>query len=311
MTDQIQKNNKTEMTITAYMNNEAVRRSIEQVLGDRTNQFVTSVASLVTSNSSLTECDKKTLMSACLTAAALNLPINQNLGFAYIIAYNNRKKTNGSYTWVKEAQFQMGYKGFIQLAMRSNQYKLINVSEVRDGEIKKFDRLTGEIKFKWIDDKTEREKAKVIGYVAYLKLKNGFSKTLYMTNEELEKHGTRYSKMMQSGKGLWKDDFDAMAKKTVIKLLISKWGIMTTELETAQIADQAIINDDGYDYPDNKQLTAQEQAEEKERNRIIAFIESVKTVDELRQCDEAIVNDEGLRKLYAEKEQSLKVVVSK
>ena len=145
-----------DLTITQYVNQDSVANNIQQVLKDRTPQFITSIVSLVNSNEKLKACDKKSVLGACLVAASLDLPINQNLGFAFIIPYKD------------QAQFQMGYKGYIQLAMRSGQFKTINVTDVKEGEIKGNNRLSGEIEFEWIAE-SEREKVKTVGFVAYIK----------------------------------------------------------------------------------------------------------------------------------------------
>jgi len=268
-----------ELSIVAYMGQEAVSQNIKQTLGAKTPQFIASVASLVNANDALKSADKKSVMLACLTGATLDLPINQNLGFAYIIPY----KKDG----VNVAQFQMGYKGFIQLAMRSGQFKTINVTDVRKGEIGSKNRLTGEIEFSWIEE--DREKLPVIGYVAFMRLINGFEKLLYMTTQELQQHGLKYSKSMKKGFGLWKDEFDMMAKKTVMKLLLSKYAPLTTEMQTAQLADQAVITDLGsYQYFDNEPqepVDAQEVAEKKETFRIMKFISNAKNLEELKKVE--------------------------
>jgi recombination protein RecT len=151
------------------------------------------------------------------------------------------------------AQFQLGYKGFIQLAQRSGQFKRINSTDIREGEYKGIDRRSGEIDFDFIDDDTERNKKPIIGYLGYFRLLNGFEKELYMTVEELNGHAKKYSKnFAKYGTGLWKDQFDVMAKKTVLKLLISKYGALSTSLQTALRADQASIDGDGYNYVDNE-----------------------------------------------------------
>ena len=185
----------------------------------------------------------------------------------------------------------MGYKGFIQLAMRSGQFKTINVTDVKEGEISSRNLLTGEIVFTWIEDMETRSKAKTIGYVSYFKLLNGFEKLLYMTTEESKFHGNKYSKSFKSGFGLWKDDFDAMAKKTVIKLLLSKFAPMTVEMQKAILADQAVIDADAYEYPDNERLTTDEISIIKERERVITHIQTAKTVNELKQCEDALTNE--------------------
>lgn len=287
----------TDLTISQYINSTNVIKSIKTVLKDRTAQFTTSVISLASSNEKLKDCDKKSLLGACLTAASLNLPINQNLGFAYIIPYTDRK------SGMTIAQFQMGYKGFIQLAQRSGQFKTINVSDVKEGEIKGINRLTGEIEFSWTEE--NRESLKTIGFVGYLKLTNGFEKSLYMTNEELKKHGVRFSQTMRKGYGLWVDDFDAMAKKTVIKLLLSKYAPLTTEMAKAQEVDQAVIEEDQIKYLDNKIETPDEISEEKERQRLIKYIKDCKTLEELEMCKDSLQDNEVFE-LYIEKEKELK-----
>lgn len=281
-----------EITLKQYVTSPSVKSRIEEVLKDRASQFVVSLLSTVNTNPKLAQCNPISVVNAAMTAASLNLPINQNLGFAYIIPYKD------------QAQFQMGYKGFIQLAQRSNQFKTINVEAVFPGEITHFDRLTGEITFDWLTAE-ERAKNKPVGYVGYIELINGFRKTMYMTMEELKAHGLRYSQSMKKGYGLWIDDFDAMAKKTVIKLLLSKYAPLTTEMETATLADQSIVREDGeYDYIDNEPDKAEDIAAEKERVRLTKHITDSKTVKELEVCDEYIVDDET-RKVYDAKLKEL------
>ena len=226
--------------LTQYVKQDAVNARLNELLGKRAPQFVTSLISAVNANTMLANCAPESVLTAALTAASVDLPINQNLGFAYLIPYKN--KTG------EVCQFQMGYKGFIQLAQRSGYYKTINATDVREGEIAKKDRLSGEIEFSWIENEPERAKAKVIGYVAYFRLLSGFEKTFYMSKDELQSHATKYSKnYAKYNSGLWADNFDAMAKKTVLKLLISKFGPLNTQLEDAIQKDQII---DG-EYADN------------------------------------------------------------
>lgn len=228
------------LPILKYVKQGPIERRLDSLLGKRAPQFVTSLVSAATSNQKLSGCKAESVLTAALTAASLDLPINQNLGFAYLIPYKN--KTG------EVCQFQMGYKGFIQLAQRSGYYKTINATDVREGEIAKKDRLSGEIEFSWIENESERAKTKVIGYVAYFRLLSGFEKTFYMSKDELQSHATKYSKnYAKYNSGLWADNFDAMAKKTVLKLLISKFGPLNTQLEDAIQKDQTI---DG-EYADN------------------------------------------------------------
>ncbi|MBR2680689.1 MAG: recombinase RecT, partial [Exiguobacterium sp.] len=242
-----------------YVKQDAVSQRLNDLLGKRAPQFVTSLVSAANNDKNLAACEPQSVVTAALTAASLDLPVNSNLGFAYLIPYTMDR---GKKTERTECQFQMGYKGFIQLAQRSGFYKTINASEVREGEIVKQDRLSGEIEFNWIDDDAEREKKKVIGYVAYFRLLNGFEKTFYWTKEKCEAHAKKYSKnYAKYGSGLWKDAFDDMAKKTVLKLLISKFGPLNTQLQKALDEDQTV---DG-EYEDNPtrkpELTEAEEAQ--------------------------------------------------
>lgn len=258
MTNQLQKT--PQRSLQSYLRSSVVKDELIASVGQsRANTVVASLMSLVNNNIVLQECEPKTIFAAALTAASLDLPINPSLGQAYIIPFNNKvkdgtdSKGKAIYRWVKQAQFQMGYKGFIQLCLRSGKYELIHVNDVRDGEYKGMDRMTGEHRFEFIDDDEKRAQQAVIGYVAFIKLTTGFHKSLYMTNDELLAHAKKYSKSYQNGYGMWVDDFDAMAKKTVLKLLIDRWGIKTSQIEKAMIADQAELDDDGNaNYVDNK-----------------------------------------------------------
>lgn len=174
---------------------ESVKQRFKEILGQKAPGFISSILSVTNSNALLQKADPASIMNAAVIAATLDLPINGSLGFAYIVPYGG------------QAQFQIGYKGLVQLAMRSGQYKTINVSEVYEGEIKNVNRFTGEYEF---GDKTSD---KVIGYMAYFKLINGFEKYFYMTREEAERHGKKYSQTFKRGTGLWSTEFDTMSKK--------------------------------------------------------------------------------------------------
>lgn len=241
----------TKKSFAQLLDSENVKNRIKQVLNEKSTQFITSALSLVNSDTKLQECDPASIFNACLVSASLNLPINNNLGFAYIIPYNDRNKG-------MMAQFQIGYKGFKQLALRTGLFKTMHATDVRKGEIKYFNRLSGEIEFEWIEDEAEREKREVIGYVSYFELLNGFRSTFYMSKENVDKHAKKYSQTYKKGFGLWKDDFDSMALKTVTKLNLSKNAPLSVEMQKAIIADQSVIKevyDDGQtfdvDYVDN------------------------------------------------------------
>lgn len=223
-----------ETTLQGLLGTEQVKNRFEELLGKKAPGFVSSLLAVVNNNKLLAKAEPKTVISAGAMAAALDLPINQNLGFAYIVPYGN------------QAQFQMGYKGYIQLAMRTGQYKNINADVVYEGEIKNVNRFTGEFEF------GERTSDTVVGYMAYFKLTNGFEKYLYMTLDEMQAHAKRYSKNYKGGTDKWGlTDFHTMAIKTVLKRLLSKYGILSIEmmngpqLSTALQNDGGIIKDEG------------------------------------------------------------------
>lgn len=231
--------NKPVATVKNLLANVGYKKRFEEILGKKAAGFMASIINI--SNSSvLTGVEPNSIIASAVVAATLDLPIDPNLGFAYIIPYS--VKVDGEF--VKKGQFQLGYKGFIQLAMRSGQYKTINAIEVYEGDIKKINRLTGDIEFN--DENTNQDK--VVGYLAYFKLINGFEKSFYMTKEQMEKHAKKYSQTYKSNKDYiaksskWTTDFDPMAIKTVLKLLLSKYGILSIEMQRAIETDQAIIN---------------------------------------------------------------------
>lgn len=238
-------------TLKSLLERDDVKSKFRELLGKRSSSFVTSVLQVVASSDQLKHADPMSVMQSAAVAATLDLPLNNNLGFAYIVPYNNRQK-DGSYKTV--GQFQIGWKGYQQLAQRSGQFVRLNVSDVREGEIKHFDRLSGDIEFQWIQEEEVRRALPVIGYVSYFKLINGFEKSLYMTMGDLKEHAKKYSKTYQKGFGNWVDDFDSMARKTVIKLNLSRNAPLSVEMQTAINVDQAVIKDvetEDVEYIDN------------------------------------------------------------
>lgn len=233
-----------QLTARNLFNSDQVKNKFQEMLGKRAASFITSVLQIVASNALLAKADPHSIYHSAAVAATLDLPLNNALGFAYIVPYNESyQDSNGKWNKRQVAQFQMGHKGFKQLALRSGQFKAINTTDVREGELKSRDRLTGQCEFEWIKDEAEREKKPVIGYVNYFELLNGFSSTWYMTVAELTRHGKRFSQTFQKDKGLWKDDFDSMCKKTVAKLNLSKNAPLSVDMQRAITFDQAIIND--------------------------------------------------------------------
>lgn len=230
---------------------------LESVLGERKGEFVNNVTALVTNNKALQDCVPTTVVFATLKATALKLPLDANLGFAYVLPYKNNKEG------ITEAQFQIGYKGIVQLAIRSRQFKTINVTDVREGELKGRDRRTGHVILKFIENDAEREKVPVIGYLGYFLLLNGYEKESYWSIEELKKHSLQYSQTYKKGYGVWKDNFDAMAKKTVLKLMLNKGDApMSVEMQQAVRYDQSVILNENGDarYVDNQEPDSADQA---------------------------------------------------
>ena len=236
---------------------------INQPLGDkdRATRFIASISSAVATNQALQECDAGTILSGALLGESLNLSPSPQLGQYYLVPFNDSKKG------YKVAQFQLGYKGYIQLAIRSGQYKKLNVLAIKRGELIKYDPLNEEIEVNLIEDEEERENAETIGYYAMFEYTNGFRKSLYWSKSKMEKHALKYSKGYAAHKGytFWEKDFDGMAYKTMLRQLISKWGIMSIDMQQAVEKDMATINTDGtYEYVDNEEDIVIQQEEPKE-----------------------------------------------
>lgn len=288
--------NQQPMTAKALFGKDEVKRKFDELLGKRSSAFITSVLQIVASNALLAKADPTTIYQAAALAATLDLPLNNALGFAYIIPFNQKfKDSSGNWSSKQVAQFQIGYKGFIQLALRSGQFKTIAATEILEGQIVKNDPLEGfEFDFTVTSDK-------VVGYAAYFELLNGFKKTLYMTVDQIKAHGQQYSQNFSNDKSLWKTKFESMATKTVLKLLISKYAPLSVEMQKAVIADQAVIQDaDTMDtvYIDNVEVV------DKELERIQLMINDAKTKDELKALESFIPDD--LIDLYNHKLEELK-----
>lgn len=240
------------MGMTAYLTQDAVKNQINNVIGGKNGtRFITSIVSAVNANEQLQQCTNQSILSAALLGESLNLSPSPMLGYYYMVPFNDKNKG-------KVAQFQIGYKGLIQLAIRSGQYKKINVMSIKKGELEYFDPLNEEIKVKlMVDNWDAREKAETIGYYAMFELVNGFKKAIYWSKEQMEAHALQYSQGYRAKKGytFWEKDFDAMAHKTLLRQILSKWGIMSTELQTAVEADEAVIEEDGSKtYVDNEEI---------------------------------------------------------
>lgn len=250
--------------IKGLLNEDAVKKRFQEVLGKKAPQFMASIVNVVSASTQLKVCDANSIMAASFVAASFDLPIDSNLGFAALVPYKRTFKDKTG-QWIKKdlAQFQMMYKGFIQLAIRTGQYEKMNCSEVYEDELLSYNPITGECQFvKDFSQTSQREAGdteKIVGYYGWFKLTSGFTKELFMSKKEVENHAKKYSQAYrydlndnkQSSK--WTTDFDAMAKKTVIKMMLSKWGILSVEMQKAIVDDQKDFDENGEgEYGDNQ-----------------------------------------------------------
>lgn len=257
---------KKQPAFSVVIQSDMYKKLINNTLGDpkKATRFIASITSAVATNPALQECEPSSIVAGALVGEALELSPSPVLGEYYLVPFKNSKEG------VTKAQMQIGYKGYLHLAIRSGQYKDIDVFEIHEGEFKGRDKETGKFKFEFIENEAERLSKPVIGYMGYFELLNGFRKTLYISKEEMEKHANTYSKAfnledykkLQAGqipeKDLWKyssfwyKNFDTMAFKTVLRQLISKWGIMSIQLQEAFTKDMAVMKDNGdYEYVDS------------------------------------------------------------
>lgn len=256
------------MKLSVYLQNDAVKKQINQVVGGKNGtRFISSIVSAVQSTPALQECTSPSIVNAALLGEALNLSPSPQLGQFYMVPFDNKKKG------CKEAQFQLGYKGYIQLAIRSGYYKKLNVLAIKEGELVRYDPLDEEVEVNLIEDDILREEAPTMGYFAMFEYENGFRKTLYWSKKKMLAHAEKYSfafyknggakslELLEHGKipekdmwkysSFWFKDFDGMALKTMLRQLISKWGIMSIDLQNAIDKDMAVIHEDGKtDYVD-------------------------------------------------------------
>jgi recombination protein RecT len=243
------------MGLTAYLTQDAVKNQINSVIGGKDGQrFITAVVSAVNTNPMLQECSNQSILSAALLGESLKLSPSPQLGHYYIVPYKDKNRG-------MVGQFQMGYKGLIQLAIRSGQYKKLNVLAIKEGELVKFDALNEDIEVNLIEDEEKRENTPTVGYYAMFEYVNGFRKAIYWSRSKMERHALRYSKGYQAKKGytFWEKDFDAMAYKTMLRQLISKWGIMSIDMISAVEKDMSVIQPDGSAvYVDNEPEDATE-----------------------------------------------------
>ena len=242
-------------TLSAYLSQDAIKAKINEVIGGKDGQrFISAIVSATAANPTLQECSNGSILSAAMLGESLKLSPSPQLGQYYLVPYKDKEQG-------KVAQFQLGYKGYIQLAIRSGQYKKLNVLGIKEGELIRFDPLNEEIEVQLIADEEKREAAKTVGYYAMFEYTNGFRKAMYWSKAKMEAHALKYSQGYKKDKEkgwkytFWSKDFDGMAYKTMLRQLISKWGIMSIEMQQAMDADMGVIRDDGsVDYVDNQQI---------------------------------------------------------
>lgn len=259
MSNEITKTASNKIGFTSFITSNAVTQKINSIVGSERDgaKFIANIVASVQANPTLKECSNQSILSCALVAHSLNLSANPTLGQIYMIPYNNKQ------TGMKEAQIQLSYKSYIQLAIRSGYYKKINALAIKQGELVKYDPLEEEIEVKLIEDEEEREKAPISGFYAMFEYQNGFRKCVYWSNEKMLSFADKYSqsfnrKTMQdiidgkvNEKDMWKysspwySQYEMMGVKTVLKNLLSKYGILSIEMQEAIEKDQAVINDEG------------------------------------------------------------------
>jgi recombination protein RecT len=216
--------NKIALSVKSLLNQKNYKNRFKEILGQKAQGFMSSLMN-VSQEKMIASCEPNSVVMAAVIAATLDLPIDKNLGFAWIVPYSGK------------GQFQIGYKGLIQLAMRTGQYQRLNVTEIYAGQLLKFNPLTENVEF----DFTKPAAGSVIGYAGYFRLNNGFEKTVYWSKEKVTAHAKRFSQAYKSGSGIWKTDENAMFMKTVVKNMLSKWGILSIDMQNAVRFDQSIV----------------------------------------------------------------------
>ena len=296
-------------TFSAFLTSDAIKHKINEMVGGRDGQrFITSIISAVSTNPALSECEHSTILSAAMLGESLKLSPSPQLGQYYMVPFKDKKRG------CKVAQFQLGYKGYIQLAIRSGYYKKLNVLAIKQGELIRFDPLEEEIEVNLVENDTERKALPTIGYYAMFEYQNGFKKAMYWSREKMMAHADKYSmafsakafEKLQAGeipeKDIWKyssfwyKDFDGMAYKTMLRQLISKWGIMSIDLQKAMDGDMGTINEDGsVDYVDNYPDEATAPAEEPAPASVVVDEHTGEIIEEAPAADPTadFFNQEG------------------
>ena len=226
----------------ALMNTPAMKKKFTDILHEKSDSFMGSLMTLVGGDNYLSQAEPMTIIASALKAATMDLPIDKNLGYAYVVPFNRSEKVGNKWVKHNEAQFILGYKGYIQLAQRSGQYKALNALAIYDGQLIDWNPLTEKFTF----DYKAKVSDEVIGYVGFFELLNGFKKTVYWTKQEIESHRIKNSKAYDKEKlsGAWVDNYDSMAIKTVLRNMLSKWGLLSVEMQSAITSDEKVFRVD-------------------------------------------------------------------
>ncbi|WP_142968741.1 recombinase RecT [Enterococcus casseliflavus] len=226
----------------ALMNTPAMKKKFTDILHEKSDSFMGSLMTLVGGDNYLSQAEPMTIIASALKAATMDLPIDKNLGYAYVVPFNRSEKVGNKWVKHNEAQFILGYKGYIQLAQRSGQYKALNALAIYDGQLIDWNPLTEEFTF----DYRAKVSDEVIGYVGFFELLNGFKKTVYWTKQEIESHRIKNAKGYDKEKlsGAWVDNYDSMAIKTVLRNMLSKWGLLSVEMQSAITSDEKVFRVD-------------------------------------------------------------------
>lgn len=265
--------------LNRLLENSGIKARINELLGKRAPQFVGSIVSVITADENLTQAfhdAPMTVIQAALRAATYDLPIDPTLGFAYIVAFKNKQK-DGSFR--TEASFILGYRGMYQLAMRTGVYQKLNVIDIREGELKNYNRLTEDMEFEFYMDEDTRNKKPIIGYCGFFRLVNGMEKFVYMSVKDIAAHEEKFRKGKYPSKG-WRDNKEAMSAKTVLRRLIGKWGIMSIDYQNASpatiaaaqgIASGNLDDDDVMTFDEQQEIMNAEVAKELEAPKAVDF----------------------------------------
>ncbi|EOE6379478.1 recombinase RecT [Enterococcus hirae] len=269
------------------MSQTAMKKKFNDILHEKSDAFMGSLLTLVGGDDYLSKAEPMTIIASALKAATMDLPIDKNLGYAYIVPFNRKENVGKEWITHNEAQFILGYKGYIQLAQRSGQYKALNAIEIYEGQLIEWNPLTEEFQF----DYNAKQSDRVIGYVGFFELLNGFKKTVYWTKQEVEAHRIKHAKGFDKTKltGAWKENYDAMAIKTVLRNMLAKWGILSVEMQNAVTSDERVFRfDENNDLVEEVTLNDAEpiESERKEAEKVEDVSSAFDEYEETANIDE-------------------------